>query len=81
MQDLLKTGRPSKVDHRTRRRLARIMQSGEVSNASELALVAASYNVVHISARTVRRVLHQEGLKAMHMVKKPLLTVNTREGG
>ncbi|RYG91059.1 hypothetical protein EON65_59400, partial [archaeon] len=50
------------------------MQSSEVNNAPELALVAAPHIVVHISARTIRRMLHQEELQAMHMIKKPLFT-------
>ncbi|RYG93394.1 hypothetical protein EON65_58995, partial [archaeon] len=74
IRDLSKKGRPAKVDDRTRRRLARMAQSGEVSTASELALVAASHDITHISARTARRMLHHEGLHAMHMIKKPLLT-------
>jgi transposase len=74
IQDLPKTGRPSSIDDRTRRRLARMAQSGEVSTATELAHVAASHGIVHTSASTVRRTLHQEGLQAMHMIKKPLLT-------
>ena len=74
IKDLPKAGRPSKVDDRTRRRLSRMIQSGEVSTATELAHTAASQHICHISARTARNVLHQEGLKAMHMVKRPLLT-------
>ena len=74
IQDLPKTGRPAKVDDRTKRRLARMAQSDEVKTAPELALVAASHDIVHISARTARRVMHEQGLNAMHTVKKPLLT-------
>jgi transposase len=74
IQDLPKTGRPAKADDRTRRRLARMTQSGEVDNAPELALIAATHDIVHISARTARNVLHQQGLNAIHMIKKPLLT-------
>ncbi|RYG94149.1 hypothetical protein EON65_57900 [archaeon] len=74
MQDLSRKGRSAEVDDRTRRRLARMTQSGEVSTAPELALVAASHDITHISASTARRMLHREGLHAMHMIKKPLLT-------
>jgi hypothetical protein len=35
------------------------VQKGEVDNASELVIVAAAHDIAHISARTVRRVLHQ----------------------
>jgi transposase len=74
VQDLPKRGRPRKTDNRTAERLARIVQKGEVDNASELVIVAAAHDIAHISARTARRVLHQQGLNAMHMIKKPLLT-------
>lgn len=74
IQDLPKRGRPTKVDNHTKRRLARMAQSGEVNTASELALTAASHDIVHISASTARNVLHQQGLQAMHMIRKPLLT-------
>ncbi|RYH05504.1 hypothetical protein EON65_44505 [archaeon] len=74
IRDFPKTGRLAKVDARTRRRLARMAQSGEVSTAPELALTAASHDLVHASASTASRVLHQEGLKTMHMIRKPLLT-------
>ncbi|RYG97160.1 hypothetical protein EON65_53285, partial [archaeon] len=51
-------------------------QSGEGNNAPELALTAATHDLVHINARTVCRMLHQEGLKVMHMTLtlKPLPT-------
>ncbi|RYG93865.1 hypothetical protein EON65_58305, partial [archaeon] len=62
------------IGARTRRRLARMAQSGEVSTAPELAFSAASHDIVHVSASTARNMLHQEGLKAMHTIKKPLLT-------
>ena len=39
IKDLHKTGRPAKVDDRTKRRLARMAQSDEVKTAPELALV------------------------------------------
>ena len=50
-----------------------MIQSEEVNTATELAQTAATQEIAHVSARTVRNVLHQEGLKAMHMVKRPLL--------
>jgi transposase len=73
IQDLPKRGRPRKVDARTGERLARIMQKGEVASASQLVMVAAAHDITHISPRTVNRVLHQQGLDAMHMIKKPML--------
>ena len=74
IQDLPKRSGPRKVDARTGERLARIMQKDEVESASQLANVAAAHDIAHISPRTVRRVLHQQGLAAMHMVNKPMLT-------
>ena len=49
-------------------------QCGEVMTAPELVLAAASHDIVHISAMTARTVLHEQGLDAMHMVKKLMLT-------
>ncbi|RYH13443.1 hypothetical protein EON65_35645 [archaeon] len=49
-------------------------QNGEVSTAPELALTAAFHDITHVSASTARRLLHQEGLKALHMIRKPLVT-------
>ena len=74
IQDLPKRGRPRKVDDRTGKRLARIMQKGEVESASQLAMVAAAHDIAHISPSTANRVLHQQGLVAMHMINKPMLT-------
>lgn len=74
IQDLSKADRPQKVDDRTKRRLARMVVKGEVSTATDLTQTAASHEIVRISARTARRTLHKQGLKAMHMVSKPLLT-------
>ncbi|RYH07818.1 hypothetical protein EON65_41430 [archaeon] len=74
IRDLHKTGRLVKVDACTRWRLARMAQSGEVSIAPELALTAATHDLVHVSASTARNVLHQEGLKVMHMIRKSLPT-------
>jgi hypothetical protein len=37
-------------------------------------MVAAAHDIAHISPRTARRVLHQQGLVAMHMINKPMLT-------
>ncbi|RYG64062.1 hypothetical protein EON64_14745, partial [archaeon] len=71
---LAKKGRSAEVDDRTRRRLARMTQSGEVSTAPELALLTASHDITHICASTASRMLQLEGLQAMHMIKKPLLT-------
>lgn len=74
IHDLPKTGRPQKVDDRTKRRLARMIVKGEARTATELAQTAATREIAHIGARTARRMLHEQGLKAMHMIRKPLLT-------
>jgi transposase len=74
VRDLPRTGRPPKVDDRTRRRLARIMQTGEVKSCTGLAQAATSQEVINISSRTANRELHKAGLKAMHMIKRPMLT-------
>ncbi|RYG97118.1 hypothetical protein EON65_53350 [archaeon] len=74
IQDLSKTGRPPIVDDRTKRRLARMALRGDVETATELAQTAAAHNIAHVSAGAIRNVLHGEGLKAMHTIRKPLLT-------
>ena len=43
-------------------------QRDEVKTAPELALAAASHDIVHISASTARRVMHEQGLNTMHML-------------
>ncbi|RYH13034.1 hypothetical protein EON65_36640, partial [archaeon] len=69
-----KTGRPPILDDRTKRRLARMALRGDVETATDLAQTAAILDIAHISARTARNMLHEEGLKAMHTIRKPLLT-------
>jgi hypothetical protein len=51
-----------------------MVQRGEINSAPQLVQTAASLGIAQISASTARNVLHQEGLKAMHMVEKPRLT-------
>ncbi|RYG67494.1 hypothetical protein EON64_07305 [archaeon] len=63
IQDLPKTGRPSILDNRTKRRLARMALRGDVETATELAETAAAHDIAHVSAGTIRNVLHHEGLK------------------
>ncbi|RYH04839.1 hypothetical protein EON65_46335 [archaeon] len=74
IQDLPKTGRPPILDNRTKRRLARMALRGDVETATELAQTAAALDIAHVSARTTLNMLHDEGLKAMHAIRKPLLT-------
>ncbi|RYG95559.1 hypothetical protein EON65_55785 [archaeon] len=76
IQDLPKTGRPP---IRTKRRLARMALRGDVESARELAEAAAALDIAHTSQRTARNMLHDEGLKALHTIRKPLL--HTRENG
>lgn len=74
VRDLPKTGTPAKVDDRTRRRLTRMIQKGEVKSCTELAQAASSEGIINISSRTARRELHKAGLKVMHMIRRPMLT-------
>jgi hypothetical protein len=50
------------------------MVRGAVNSAPELVQTAASLDIAQISASTARNVLHEEGLKAMHMIERPHLT-------
>src|SRR2546430_560239 len=72
VRDLPKTGRPRKVDDRTRRRFTRIMQKGEVSTASQLTQTVSTLGIAQVSTATTRRELHKAGLKAMRPRGKPL---------
>lgn len=74
IQDIHKLGRPRKLNDRTRRHLIRMVQNGEVSTATQLAHVATTQLNTSISPWTARRMLHEEGLKALHTIPKPLLT-------
>ena len=74
IQDIPKSGRPLKLDDRTRHRLVRMVQSGEVSTATQLAQVATTELDISISASYAQKMLHEEGLKALHVIPKPLLT-------
>ena len=74
VRDLPKTGRPAKIVDRTRRRLTRMIQNGEVSTATDLTQTISTLGIAQISATTTRSELHKAGLKAMHLVRKPLLT-------
>lgn len=67
-----RSGRPRKLTPRDRKFGARKVESGQVENAT----VLRDEYFRHVSARTVRRALHQEGLKAytrqwVPFIKKP----------
>ncbi|RYY77505.1 MAG: hypothetical protein EOO69_13930 [Moraxellaceae bacterium] len=47
---------------------------GDVETATALAKSAAAHDIAHVSAGAIGNVLHDEGLKAMHTIRKPLLT-------
>jgi transposase len=74
IQDLPKTGRHSKLNDRKQRQLARKVLRGEVESATKLAQSAAAQGIADVSATTVRKSLHHQGMKAMHTINKPHLT-------
>ena len=74
VRDLPKTGRPGKVDDRTRRRFARMMQAGEVTTAPQLTQALSTLGIAQVSTATTHCELHRAGLKAMRLCEKPLLT-------
>lgn len=74
IQDLYKIGRPPKLDDRTRRHLVRMVENNEIKTATQLAHAATTQLHTPISPRTARRMLHEEGLNALHTIPKPLLT-------
>ncbi|RYY81482.1 helix-turn-helix domain-containing protein [archaeon] len=72
IQDRPKTGRPPILDDRTKRRLARMALRGDVETATDLVENAAALDIAHVSGGTIRNVLNDEGLSAMHTIRMPL---------
>lgn len=74
IKDRPKKGRSCKQSDRAKRRMARMIQRGEVNLAPELVQTAVSLGIAQVSASTARNVLHEEERKAMHIVERPHLT-------
>jgi hypothetical protein len=62
-----------------KRLLAQSVLTGETRTATELTQKARSEHGIEISPSTVRRVLHQQGLKVRHTIKKPRLTAKHKK--
>jgi len=74
LNDLPKPGGPPKLNDRAKRLLARTVLTGETRSAVELAQVARAHYGIEISSRTALRLLHEQGLKVRHTIRKPRLT-------
>jgi transposase len=74
IRDLPKSGRPNKLDDRTRRLLVRNVLKGDVITAHQMATESTTLLQVPISAHTASNVLRDEGLHARHTIPKPLLS-------
>ena len=66
-------GRPAKLKVTDKRHMARMITSGKVNTAAQLARDLRQSGTVECSPQTVRRALKEIGLKAMVRQKKPLL--------
>jgi len=71
--DLPRSGRPHKLDNMDRRHLVRLVQSDDITTSAGLAQFASTQLDVHVCPRTIRNMLHAEGLHARHTIPKPLL--------
>jgi len=74
LEDEPKSGRPQKFDAAMKRQLCRMMLRGEVTSATELAGEAHTLYDIDIGPRSVRNMLHEEGIEVRHTIKKPRLT-------
>ena len=75
LKDFSRAGRSHIIDARTRCHLARIIEKGEVNTSVELARASIAHNIARISQMTSYTELHKTELKVIHMMKKPLLTL------
>ncbi|KAG9319063.1 hypothetical protein KVV02_004806, partial [Mortierella alpina] len=73
-----KLGRPSKISKDTRKVLARQFNNGSMQSLQDGQRMVQSTDGGQVHARTVRRHLEKEGLKAYVQQKKPGLTLNHR---
>jgi transposase/RNAse (barnase) inhibitor barstar len=74
-----KMGRPSKVSKDTRKVLARQFNNGSIQTIQDGQRIVQAEDGEQVHARTVRRHLQKEGLKAYVQQKKPGLTLNHRK--
>lgn len=66
-------GRPKGLSIQDRRRVVRLVTSGQADTAPEVAKTLSSEGVATVNPETVRRVLREEGFRAAPKTKKPLL--------
>jgi len=74
-----KMGRPSKVSKGTSKVLARQFNNGDIQSIQDGQRLVQTEDGEQVHARTVRRHLQKEGLKAYVQQKKPGLTLNHRK--
>jgi transposase len=72
--DLPRSGRRSKFDDRAVRLVGRIIDRGEATTATAAHQILTRDHNLNISVRSVRNLLHQQGLHVRHATRRPLLT-------
>lgn len=75
----IKTGRPSKLSDRDRRRLVNEIESGKVDNAVQATKLINSVLSIPVSVQTVRNALKQEDMVPVVKTKRPLLKAAHRK--
>ena len=66
-------GRPAKLSATSKRRIKRMMSTGEVDTATQAAKQLRNDNIADVSSDTVRRALKEIGFRAVVKKKKPRL--------
>jgi transposase len=74
-----KGGRPRKLDVRSRRQLARSINTAQVESAAEAAEKLANEEDLRVSPQTIRNALRAEGLVSVTKKKRPYLSTTHRK--
>jgi len=73
-EDQPRSGRPTKLNDREKRKVAQILRKGEATNAEAIRKVAKAHHEIDVSRDTVARTLASFGYAARVKCKKPALT-------
>jgi transposase len=79
IDDLPKKSRSQKLSDRMKHALTRMMTKGEVITATELTQIARTQYNIYITSRTIRNMLHGQGMKVKRAIRKPKLTAEHKK--
>ncbi len=78
-EDQPRSGRPTKLNDREKRKVAQILRKGEATNAEAIRKVAKAHHEIDVSRDTIARTLASFGYAARVKCKKPALTVKQKQ--